>query len=465
MVDIHKELKCTKWQDQGGNKFKCMQEDSNPCGCWSNICRPKVELILSDQQKKDRAQCITHLKENIKNNSAALVLGAGISKPSKLPLWSELISKMMGYAIQYEFVGKQHFSVATVDTKVRESIIDRTNQLINGELSVLSKVNALEAAEYVAQFFDDVTAEENVRDRLPETSIRSMIYRMLEDSYTPIELLRIDSIKKCKSDPFFSSIVDELDAGKSAIDAIAGVDTKKVAELNTMFAVSYLMSHNKGIRKAMTYNYDPLVQEHMLDLYGIDRGGILTHPGKWGKKRGKSKIDLREIYHVHGFVAGERHENRDCPEVFPSDSGLLVLSEDSYYRIEREEAYNWSSSIQSGFLNKYSCVFVGFSAEDYNFRRILRQMGRKHSDDRRAHYLILTIDDWINNTYEDVCHTCFKDSSEIDGDTVKKVSQDTVLLLQYILQCRAEYWKRFNIYPIWVTVSEIPQLLTSLIET
>lgn len=323
----------------------------------------------------------------------------------------------------------------------------------------------MEAAEYVAQFFDDVTIEDDLRDSLPDASIRSMIYRILEDSYTPIELLRIDCEKKCTTDPVFSHVVGKLDAGGTAVDAISGVDAKEVAGLNTMFAVSYLMAHKKGIHKAITYNYDPLVQEHMLDLYGIDRSNILTHPGKWGKKAQKAKRDLREIYHVHGFVAGMRHKNRDCPEVFPSESGLLVLSEDSYYRIEREEAYNWSSSIQSGFLNKYDCLFVGFSADDYNFRRILRQMGRKHSDDRRTHYLILTIDDWIVNTYEDVCHTCFKDSTKIDEKTVKKISQDTVLLLQYILQCRAEYWKRFNIYPIWVTVNEIPQLLTSLIES
>lgn len=461
MAEIYEELKCNKWKKLGKNQFTCEQTPDCPCGCWSHICFPTVDAILSEKQKKERREYLADIRSNIKRGSAALVLGAGISKPAKVPLWGELISKMMGYAIQYDYLAQVHLSHADVDPVKKCRIMKRTGQLIHGNLSVLSKVNVLEAAEYVAQFFDDDTAEESIRSQLPEAAIRSMIERMLNSAHTPRSLLYSDCNNHRGSDTVFASIADALDRGETVAKSLLGVDIKKIAQLNTMFAVSYLMSHRNGIRKAMTYNYDPLVQEHMMDLFGVSSNSIITHPGKQGKL---ISGDICEIYHIHGFVAGQRQLSRSCPDVFPCESGSLVLSEDSYYRIEQEEAYNWSSSVQSSFFNKYGCIFVGFSAEDYNFRRILRQMGRKESSDRPRHYLILTIDDWIKNTYEDICHASFEGHQQVCGDTVKEVSEDTVLLLQYILQCRAEYWKRFNIYPIWVTVREIPEVLTSLIE-
>lgn len=106
---------------------------------------------------------------------------------------------------------------------------------------------------------------------------------------------------------------------------------------------------------------------------------------------------------------------------------------------------------------------MGFSAEDYNFRRILRQIGERKTDDR-PHYLILSVGRWISDIYEEVCRIHAKQSggraTEADAE---RISKDAVLLLRYILQCRAAYWKRFNIRPIWVTVKEIPQRLAELV--
>lgn len=462
MAGLHEELKCNKWTLKN-RRYVCQQSNKNCCGCWSSISCPNVDLILSTTQKNRQKIYINEIKQSIKEQNAALVLGAGISKPSNLPLWNELISKMMGYAIQYSITGRTYLKISDGGATERARIMKMADQLIEGKLSVLSKVNALEAAEYVAQFFDDDSASKKLRTALPETSIRTMIYRMLEDSFTPDQLLRNDCKGKETTSPMYSAILNELDVGLLLKDVVRHYGEENIAKLNTMFAVSFLLSHESGIRKAMTYNYDPLVQEHMIDLYGLDKSAIYTHPGMWNAETVRLCDDARELFHVHGFVAGERHEKRNEQTAFPSESGPLVLSEDSYYHIEREEAYNWSSSIQSYFLNKYNCMFVGFSAEDYNFRRILRQMGENDSQKTRQHYLILTIDDWIRNTYEDVCHTCLMESEKINEASLNRVSEDTALLMQYILQCRADYWGRFNIRPIWVTVKEIPELLTSLI--
>lgn len=463
MAKIHEKLKCSKWTLKN-KRYICQQTGNACCGCLSDISCPTVDLILSETQKEKQKIYIDDIKNSIKKHKAALVLGAGISKPSNLPLWSELIAKMMGYAIQYSVVSRAHQKVSDSSVSERASIIKMANQLIKGKLSVLSKVNALEAAEYVAQFFDDETAGQKIRNGLPETSIKTMIYRILDDSYSPEHLLRKECEKGCAKSVVYSTILNSLELGGSLVDTVRTTGADNIAKLNTMFAVSYLLSHDNGIRQAMTYNYDPLVQEHMIDLYGIGENCVYTHPGMWNVDAGPLRDDVREVFHVHGFVAGERHVKRNASVSFPTVSGPLVLSEDSYYRIERREAYNWSSSIQSYFLNKFNCVFVGFSAEDYNFRRILRQIGEEDSLAGKPHYLILTIDDWIRNTYEDVCHACLLESKRVSEATMEQVSHDTVVLLQYILQCRADYWDRFNIKPIWVTVKEIPELLTSLLD-
>lgn len=393
------------------------------------------------------------MKELIKTGQTALVLGAGISKPAEMPLWGPLISKTMGYAIQYDLVGNPQPRFCAKDTPEGKCLLDQSKNLIDGKLQLLGKINPLEAAEYVVQLFYDGASKGRTRRRLEETAVASMISRIVDASKTPQELLFRDA----------PELMDEVSRGVGLPEAVAGVGAAEIAVRNTMFAVSYLLSAENGIRHAMTYNYDPLVQEHMLDLYGVKETNLITHPGQWNKDATED-TGIREVYHVHGFVPGQRHLNRRCDRVFPSSHGPLVLSEDSYYRIEREESYNWSSSIQSYFLNKYNCLFVGFSADDYNFRRILRQRGiTDNADPPRPHYLILTIDDWVQNIYQDVCRANIGEDSTMSADDVEKLSQDSILLLQYALEARANYWQRFKINPIWVTKEDIPQLLTSLL--
>ncbi len=446
-----KSLNCDKLVYESG-LYHCRQSDNAPCGCWSHISYPTVDMILAADQLSVRKQYILEIQNSIKGKNAALVLGAGVSVPSNMPTWGKLISQMMGHAIQYEHTIASLYG--KVDDEQHHRTMQLTKEMIEAKLELLTNVNALESAEYVAQYFDDGN-NYGVRDQVPEASMKAMVYRMINESLTPEELLR-----KCCTPA-------EADSYIAASDETT---YKEIGALSTMFAVAYLLSAKKGIRKAMTYNYDPLVQEHMLSLYKVSGKNIISHPGKWNMSKASPSDSTREFFHVHGFVAGQRHLKLNSCQVYPNDSGPLVLSEDSYYRIEQEEAYNWSSSVQSYFLNKFNCIFVGFSAEDYNFRRILRQIGNKDSDLRKNHYLILTIDDWIKKTYEDVCSyhvnkmkKALAAGEPVNPNMIEDIQKDTVLLLQHILRCRERYWKRFHIFPVWVTISEIPNVLVNLL--
>ena len=203
----------------------------------------------------------------------------------------------------------------------------------------------------------------------------------------------------------------------------------------------------------------------------MDKHLLMTHPAMWNKQKDNSnnKHDLREFFHVHGFVTGKNHMYPGCKNdewecVYPTESGPLILSEDSYYFLEQEEAYNWSGSIQSSFLNTYNCLFIGFSARDYNFRRILRQLGKDDStyreqslDKHPRHYLFLSIRKVVESVYDNVIKDCEK-------CTVSDKEFKIKLLVQRILKCMELYWNRFGITPIWITTAELPNKLVQLIE-
>lgn len=447
-----KKINCNKLVYEGGG-YHCRQSKDAPCGCWADISYPTVDMILAPDQLETRKKYVSEIRNSINEKNAALVLGAGVSVPSNMPTWGKLISQMMGHAIQYEHTNRSLTS--KVDDEQHRRTMQLTEAMINAKLELLTNVNALESAEYVAQYFDIGNNNLEMRDQVPEASMKAMVYRMINGSSTPESLLR----KHCTA-----TVADNY------LAATDNATYKEIARLSTIFAVAYLLSASKGIRKAMTYNYDPLVQEHMMSLYKVDAKNIISHPGKWNMSKSNPNGSSRELFHVHGFVAGQRHLDSNLNQVYPDSSGPLVLSEDSYYRIEQEEAYNWSSSVQSYFLNKFNCIFVGFSAEDYNFRRILRQIGNKDSELRRDHYLVLTIDDWIKKTYEDVCSyhvNKLKKAMEAgetpDPNMIEEIQKDVTLLLQHILRCRERYWKRFHIYPVWVTISEIPEVLANFL--
>lgn len=480
-------------------QWRCVKKDVNSCGCRPWIQLPHVEQLLSEEQLKKRLETIGKIQGAIKEGNTALVLGAGVSIPAGLPNWVGLVSKMMGHAIQYSQIN-EWLKNKPEEKKIKENDVRLTDALIRGELCFLNGINVLESGEYIQQRFDDPVLPDKLRDQLPGLAMKGMISRMVDNALTYEELLA-----KCfcrQSDkPVFADVQNGDKARKNEIlkewmekmindpaeekrelralyNKIAGgIDLtkektkKQIAELNTIFAVAYLAVAKKGIHNVMTYNYDPLIQEYMIELFGIDKESVITYTDTEGWER-RINIDkegeIRKFFHVHGFVPRECRCKNNLPEnesAFPAESDSLILSEDSYYDVEQNGAYNWSSSVQAYFLNKHQCIFVGFSAEDYNFKRILRQQGMKHKGyesfrgEGKYHYLIYTIDDLVKNIYMDVCRYHLqrpeKKACSVEGDTK--------ILLRHVLNSKKKYWKRFGICPVWVTVDEIPELLAGLI--
>lgn len=487
------EKQCVRLCEQSG-RFVC-GTSSSPKRCRSEFDIPKAEKLLTKDRLSDRENRMQEIRNALERekNGLTLVLGAGISIPMEMPSWVGLISKMSGYAFRYR---DYRDYIYTVDKRTHEEL-DQANRLqlalIEGKLQIMEGVNVLEAAQYIWDGLitdgkDLQAAEEQMKgiislimDKsiepkkfLSERSCYLVQHYIRHPEKIPIEFKafkkKIDTVRE----KVFSDAATEPDWGKVEWEELQSMqsqipdklhwqldqfaDTEKaetlrdIAQENTLCAVAHLLYAKCGFKRVVTYNYDTLVEEYLTSVFGVPPDGITSHTESWTNRSGGNGIP---IFHVHGCVP---RSSPDKPEHYV-ESSRLILSEDSYYETERYGAYNWQNSIQSYFLNRDHCVFIGFSADDYNFRRILRQM-EDRSEDRPKHYLFLTIDPIIHDIYESVC--CYQLSRTDVNSTPEDIWSDMCFLLDQILVMREQYWERYGLYPIWVTITELPKLLLSL---
>lgn len=401
-----------------------------PKGCHSRISdnlvkelMDQVQLRLS-QDRPERPNREVHqkaIRKKIAEKRAALVLGAGISISMDMPNWQGLVSQMSGSVFQYQDYMKKE------DSAERKNLLDIEQRLISGGLRIFNNNNVLESGQYIAQALGSAAKEKTGDELLAE-----VVSAIIERSKRPSQWLGEHPLSAEKPD-------DLMKAGQ-----------------NSLFAAAYVLKN--GFHHALTYNFDTLTQESLIEIFHVSPERIITHPGEWSEVLPHDAEDI-EIFHVHGCIP--RRANLKSPSpAFPKESSQIILSEDSYYNTERYEAYNWQNSIQSYYLNRDSCVFVGFSAEDYNFRRILRQMGdvSKSKPKRPRHYLILTVDDIVRDVWKNVCLSRLP-----EGTSIEEIKTDSVLLLTRQLEMKEDYWKRYDFFPIWTTIPEIPEFLLSLL--
>lgn len=425
-----KKLRCKFLQQ---DKDKCLQcafterePGKSPNSCNNFIEVPTINTLLSEKEKAEHNSYLEEIKNKVKEKQATLVLGAGISKPAGLPGWFELISQLFGYAMQIS----RYTSDSPIDSSQQAHQIALESDLINGKLTIFESGNVLEAGQYITQMLESSLGNKRGEEMLKET-----ISFIIHKGHRAFDL---DGAKR------------------SSIDRLKRSQAKK----DSLRAVAYLLQTKNGFRRAITYNYDTLVEDCLIDLFKIESNQVISHPGEWNTIMQEEISDPINIYHVHGCLPRREYQN-DPKFLGLKESKRIILSEDSYYRAEQHESYNWMNSIQSYYLNRDTCVFVGFSADDYNFRRILRQLGMDNQSQKGTpkHYLILTIDDLVKELWHNVC----RNNLGVKNIKSKEIYTQVILLLQKQLEIKREYWKRYNFFPIWVTVKDIPKTLLSVV--
>ncbi len=389
----------------------------------------KIEGLLLNRRMDTRQQLINEAKEALVGRYAPmLVLGAGVSVPAKLPGWKKLVSALFGYGL----VSVRHNTERYFKRELEPNFIPRETELIaaliNGDVSILDSSNVLETGQYIEEMLGNAYTESWVRNEELKEALGLIIDKGV-------------SAKDAK---------EKLEHGDSAADPKKlPVNRKCWPRENTLLAVAYILSSNTVFHQAITYNYDTYVEEYMQEIYSSGNE-VITHIDGWNQYR--SSKTFTEIFHVHGCVPTKYFREKSPLEPGdPRESKTIILSEDSYYGVEDGETYNWMNSVQSEALNRSTCIFVGFSGEDYNFRRILRQLGRGQRGSRPKHYMLVTIED----SYKKIHDECKKQW----GSEAEEYAR---ILLDRVLMAKEDYWGRFGFYPIWVTVEDIPEILLSL---
>ncbi len=428
-----KKLSCKYLQNDKDGHLYCaftVGDNEGLSTCRSFIDVPRIETLLPKEEKEEQKSYLDAIREKVREEHATLALGAGISIPAGLPGWCGLISRLFGYALQFSRYSLEE----GIESKkqIQKSRVE--SALIKGGLTMFEGGNVLEAGQYVIQMLESALGY-----KIGEEMLKEPISAIIHEGRRAYDL---NGAKRCK------------------------IDRTKIsqAKKDSLRAVAYLLQAKNGFRRAITYNYDTLVEECLIDLFKIDPRRIISHPGGWSTILHEEKIeDQIDIFHVHGCVLRREYQGIDKYARL-RESKRIILSEDSYYNAEQQETYNWMNSIQSYYLNRDTCVFVGFSADDYNFRRILRQMGKGDQihKDKPKHYLILTVDDLVKDIWHNVCRSYLSEKDKGTIDTAEICAQVRFLLYEQ-LKAKRKYWKRYNFFPIWVTVPDIPKTLLSII--
>lgn len=120
------------------------------------------------------------------------------------------------------------------------------------------------------------------------------------------------------------------------------------------------------VQAVVNYNYDSLFEES-LSAKGVRFTVLLD--AQQPIKRG-----FLPVYHVHGYLKrGGGPKTR------------IVLAENDYHE-DLVAPYSWSNLLQSSFLMRSTCMFIGTSMTDPSLRRLLRSA---FAVGKRFHYAFL----------------------------------------------------------------------------
>lgn len=258
------------------------------------------------------------------------------------------------------------------------------------EVGIYRNIDSLELAEYIRTMAGELFAAGG-DDKL----INRILYRYIKHSFGA-----------------------EWDAN----DRIAGYDH------STLKAVVGMME-NRGIRRAITYNYDDLL-EISLRQDGNQVETIVPEE----KKEFAEGNDVYKVYHCHGLVPIRDSDEDDSVQTVSQ----IILTETSYYN---EEASNYSLAnvLQAYSMNYCNLLYVGFSGSDYTFRRIIRGLDLNKKE--MQHYIFFCVDDIVNMVYDGV------ESIEITKDEfVRQVGSGNALydyerlMINQLVVSKTLYW-------------------------
>ena len=421
----------------------------------------KLEDVLEKDILELNENNLQEFREKYRAGKITWVLGAGVSVPVGLPQWGTLLAKIwarlseMGYEVDGDEIGREPADAASFNAKYErrdkyafakayQENLERIRDVKGyhekvekayggGYKRILSQTNLLEVAEYVWNYIGDFIEDFQREDRDFQKYLQMQVLKALVRSSLSVDVDR-----------------EELKVKLS--EQVVGVLAQKLAK------------DKKGT--VITYNYDDVLEFCLQEIRGLTDADVRVICDVDGdKESAENKIN---IHHPHGAV-----KVVGCD--LGKESEAIILTESSYYAMEKH-VYIWENSVQAKALVETSCVFIGFSGEDYNFRRIIKHSKPQRREEMPKHYIFLCIDDLVKSVYgeegEKHCEERGnhgglkirnhsgqnKDGLRMDAASEEEFIYEKIQLIN-MLYMRYNYWKRHGIVPIWSTFEELPTMI------
>jgi hypothetical protein len=237
-------------------------------------------------------------------------------------------------------------------------------------------------------------------------------------------------------------IVDDL--GDRFVNELRNVLYNDSKPSRLISAVGALCQRSPLISRLVTYNYDDFVEE------------------EWKKRRlpfnvvKSAKDEIIEgatnIIHIHGYVPRKGKGS-------PSDE--IVLGEGKYYRF-CNHPYDWVNIVQFATLFQYHALFIGFSFNDPNVRRLL-EISRKQAPKKR-HYAVLRkihADDLARS----ISHILDLNLDEgEDREKVVRALTEVSSSIDWLYTMQAGLYDRLGLDVLWISdFSDIPELIDGIL--
>lgn len=412
------------------------------------ICELLDAMLVKDiSGKKSVTSVFQKIKRNFEqeNDRFTFVLGAGVSNDFGIPNWEELIYRL-------NFSGYwERTHCGTIENN--DGFIFDNEKKGNLKPLFRSQNNLYEWAQYAENNFnleiDFRNKWLNVPSYIRERDLNNRIYC---------------AVKK--------SLYYDVESGSESYKTITAPTSAKTI-YNKELKKCSLSCIGKIIRKynmdrVITYNYDDCL-EYVMKKYSSDSYLPIFDKDQLSKKSKKCAI-----YHVHGFIphfsefkeGGKRF--KEIKTDFDSwDGRRLILTEVSYDEMS-DEIYKWRNAVQVDTFLRYNCFFIGFSATDINFKRIVKQLTRKtigNTDLQREHYMSVCLDDCIGKipqtkeTYYDIDRFIVAlENDELSENLYPYISSVFCMLID-----KKKYLERYNITPLFTTIADLPYLLGELV--
>lgn len=391
-----------------------------------------LEEKLFEQNKKNYDDfCNRVIKKEV-----TWVLGAGISAPAGLPDWKKMLTGMWARVTQLEWREENaQDGTANAFQEARKDIFPKEKKALD---TYYKRVNSA-SLENDAMIFDDVNVLESAEYMW--NYVRSFFPAKQKESQESLAEAVLDSLIK-------KTLCINLQQEK-LYEKLKNQAIQKIA---------VLLKEQKGT--VITYNYDNLLEFCLAQIVGVPAEDIKVYCDR--DEDFRSDPEKINIYHPHGKLNIVEEENG-------KESKFTVLTESSYYDLE-QQLYNWQNSVQAKALMDTSCVFIGFSGDDYNFRRIIKNTGiqKKSSRKGRKHFIFICLDKAVEKIYKNAADDYRAKNGEEcqlwDEEMFRFIKNDNQYIydrIQFIERLHAQfnYWEKRGITAIWTTYEELPSCL------